>query len=620
MIGNEKECNMSNEQQHPPQAEPVSYILQRPDIVDLRPRITVFGVGGGGGNAVNNMITAGLEGVEFVVANTDAQSLKMSRADRRIQLGVNVTAGLGAGSNPEIGQAAAEECIDEIIDHIGDSHMVFITCGMGGGTGTGAAPVIARAARERGLLTVGVVTKPFNFERPRRMKLANAGIEELQKHVDTLIVIPNQNLFRIANENTSLVDAFAMADQVLYAGVASITDLMVREGLINLDFADVRSVMLNMGRAMMGTGEASGEGRALAAAEAAIANPLLDESSMHGARGLLISITGGRDMTLNEVDIAVTRVCDEVDLDANVIFGAILDEALEGLIRVSVVATGIDSSDEGAAIIPLASSVNQPVTPEDQPVKKNEASSATDDHNASASFNVDMMEALEEEIVESLEEDFRPKSQIFGQNMGGRSGAESVDQRAILSAQIKSERQATRGQALSGGQETLGVANVAQDSLSAGAMEAARMSNLEEFPSSIQQAVRGKVQEGEEVAHGPRWLLKKITQGFIQHNEERPVARLEPVDINFENQGFDKGRAKIAVDQSAAMFKAVQASAGVTPQRPDLFQGLSRATPQAAPLQRTRPQPVAAPSVAKKEAEISEDELEIPSFLRRQVS
>ncbi len=260
--------------------------LQKPDITELKPRITVFGVGGGGGNAVNNMISAGLQGVDFVVANTDAQALTMTKAERIIQLGANVTEGLGAGSQPEVGRAAAEECIDEIIDHLNGTHMCFVTAGMGGGTGTGAAPVVAQAARNKGILTVGVVTKPFHFEGGRRMRLAESGIEELQKSVDTLIVIPNQNLFRIANDKTTFADAFAMADQVLYSGVACITDLMVKEGLINLDFADVRSVMREMGRAMMGTGEASGQGRAMQAAEAAIANPLLDETSMKGAQGL----------------------------------------------------------------------------------------------------------------------------------------------------------------------------------------------------------------------------------------------------------------------------------------------------------------------------------------------
>ncbi|UJW86740.1 cell division protein FtsZ [Devosia sp. SL43] len=318
--------------------------LTIPDIQELKPRITVFGTGGAGGNAVNNMIESGLDGVDFVVANTDAQALALSKAQRIIQLGVNVTEGLGAGSHPEVGRAAAEESWDEINDHLSGSHMVFITAGMGGGTGTGAAPVIARAAREQGILTVGVVTKPFNFEGNRRARLAEDGIDELHRHVDTLIVIPNQNLFRVANEKTTFADAFAMADQVLFSGVACITDLMVKEGLINLDFADVRAVMRGMGKAMMGTGEASGEDRARHAAEAAIANPLLDDVSMHGARGLLISITGGPDLTLYEVDEAASRIREEVDPDCNIILGATYDPSLTGTIRVSVVATGTDAT------------------------------------------------------------------------------------------------------------------------------------------------------------------------------------------------------------------------------------------------------------------------------------
>ncbi|MGA2994961.1 cell division protein FtsZ [Bradyrhizobium sp.] len=315
-----------------------------PDIHELKPRITVFGVGGAGGNAVNNMITAGLQGVDFVVANTDAQALTMSKAHRIIQMGTQVTQGLGAGSQPDVGAAAAQEVIDEIRDHISGVNMVFVTAGMGGGTGTGAAPVIAKIARDLGILTVGVVTKPFHFEGQRRMRTAEAGINELHKVVDTLLIIPNQNLFRVANEKTTFADAFAMADQVLYSGVACITDLMVKEGLINLDFADVRAVMREMGKAMMGTGEATGEKRALTAAEAAIANPLIDDSSMKGARGLLISITGGRDLTLFEVDEAATRIREEVDQDANIIVGATFDETLDGIIRVSVVATGIEQA------------------------------------------------------------------------------------------------------------------------------------------------------------------------------------------------------------------------------------------------------------------------------------
>ena len=318
--------------------------LTPPDISELKPRITVFGVGGAGGNAVNNMITAGLQGVDFVVANTDAQALTMSKAQRIIQMGTQVTQGLGAGSQPDVGAAAAQEVLDEIRDHLSGANMVFVTAGMGGGTGTGAAPVIAKTARDMGILTVGVVTKPFHFEGQRRMRTAEAGIAELHKVVDTLLIIPNQNLFRVANEKTTFADAFAMADQVLYSGVACITDLMVKEGLINLDFADVRAVMREMGKAMMGTGEASGDKRALTAAEAAIANPLIDDSSMKGARGLLISITGGKDLTLFEVDEAATRIREEVDQDANIIVGATFDESLDGIIRVSVVATGIEQA------------------------------------------------------------------------------------------------------------------------------------------------------------------------------------------------------------------------------------------------------------------------------------
>ncbi|HMA16367.1 MAG: cell division protein FtsZ [Bacteroidota bacterium] len=309
---------------------------------DLSPRITVIGVGGAGGNAVNNMIQSHLDGVEFLITNTDAQALSQSLCDRRIQLGRNITQGLGAGSRPDIGRAAAEEALDEILTDIEGQHMVFITAGMGGGTGTGAAPVIARAAREAGILTVGVVTKPFHFEGVHRMRLAEAGINELTQYVDTLIIIPNQNLFRVANEKTTFADAFKMADDVLNSGVRGVTDLMVNPGMINLDFADIRAVMSEMGKAMMGTGEAEGEGRAVAAAEAAISNPLLDDVSMKGARGVLINITGGMDLTLFEVDEAANRIRDEVDPEANIIFGSTFDQSMEGRMRVSVVATGID--------------------------------------------------------------------------------------------------------------------------------------------------------------------------------------------------------------------------------------------------------------------------------------
>jgi len=311
---------------------------------NLHPKITVLGVGGSGGNAVNNMINANLEGVDFLIANTDAQALQISECPNKIQLGLNSTRGLGAGMRPDIGKQAAEEAIQEIAEKLDGSHMLFVAAGMGGGTGTGAAPVIAKLAREKGILTVGVVTKPFHFEGSQRMKLAEKGIEELQQYVDTLLTIPNQNLFRIANEKTTFSDAFKMADDVLYAGVRGVTDLMVQPGMINLDFSDVKTVMSEMGKAMMGTGEASGEGRAVAAAEAAIANPLIDDVSLKGARGLIINITGGKDITLYEVDEAANRIKQEVDEEANIIYGTTCDDRLDGLVRVSIVATGIDSN------------------------------------------------------------------------------------------------------------------------------------------------------------------------------------------------------------------------------------------------------------------------------------
>ena len=346
----------------------MSLNIGMPEITELKPRILVIGVGGAGGNAVNNMITSSLAGVEFVVANTDAQALANSMCDHRIQLGTQITQGLGAGARPDIGAASAQEAIDLLKEPLAGAHMAFITAGMGGGTGTGAAPVIAKLAREQGILTVGVVTKPFQFEGSRRMTIADEGVEELQKHVDTLIIIPNQNLFRIANEKTTFADAFAMADNVLHSGVRGITDLMVMPGLINLDFADVRTVMMEMGKAMMGTGEASGENRSIEAAEAAISNPLLDDVSMKGARGVLINITGGQDLTLFEVDEAANRIRSEVDPDANIIVGSTFNDSLEGGIRVSVFATGIEAEPgrvaSPATVMPF---VARPVAVEQAP-------------------------------------------------------------------------------------------------------------------------------------------------------------------------------------------------------------------------------------------------------------
>ncbi|KEG16960.1 cell division protein FtsZ [Bartonella bacilliformis] len=565
--------------------------LHRPDIAELKPRITVFGVGGGGGNAVNNMINAGLQGVDFVVANTDAQALAMSKAERVIQLGAAVTEGLGAGALPEVGQAAADECIDEIIDHLADSHMVFITAGMGGGTGTGAAPVVARAAREKGILTVGVVTKPFQFEGARRMKTAEAGIEELQKSVDTLIVIPNQNLFRIANEKTTFADAFAMADQVLYSGVASITDLMIKEGLINLDFADVRSVMHEMGRAMMGTGEASGEGRALAAAEAAIANPLLDETSMCGARGLLISITGGRDMTLFEVDEAANRIREEVDADANVIFGAIDDESLEGVIRVSVVATGIDR---------LASDVVQPSHPQSSQLRSESM--------------VETIESLEVEVSQSqpVEEMFSPKSQIFAKptdtvSTSSRSAAtypfghgQSDIYGKISNApriQVNSIPQQSTAAAVSM-EATAHVlsemTNIVEQSEEKQAqiqpyIAPARMPELKDFsPFTHGQGIHSS-----DLEQGPRSLWQRLKQSLTYREEIEPEARLEPAVKPLQNEEshiYNKNVQKVSSQDSSVY----------------------------APHHSTKLQSRA---LQDQRAFVNEeDQLEIPAFLRRQAN
>ena len=369
--------------------------IHLPENTIMKPEITVFGVGGAGGNATNNMIKENLEGVNFVVANTDAQALENSATEKRIQLGQVTTQGLGAGAMPEVGAAAAEEAIEEIQEHLSGCNMVFITAGMGGGTGTGAAPVIARAAREKGILTVGVVTKPFHFEGPRRMKLAESGLEEMQKNVDTLIVIPNQNLFRLANEKTTFADAFKLADNVLHRGVRGVTDLMVMPGLINLDFADVKAVMSEMGKAMMGTGEAEGESRAQDAAEAAISNPLLDNVSMKGARGVLINITGGSDMTLFEVDVAANRIREEVDETANIIFGSTFNDELEGKIRVSVVATGIDYK-------PREEIGNKPDV--QQQVVKDEVSEKTIAVQAQFDEIVDSYNNQKEDAVEPVEQ------------------------------------------------------------------------------------------------------------------------------------------------------------------------------------------------------------------------
>ncbi|KQV38482.1 MULTISPECIES: cell division protein FtsZ [unclassified Rhizobium] len=600
--------------------------LQKPDITELKPRITVFGVGGGGGNAVNNMITAGLQGVDFVVANTDAQALTMTKAERIIQMGVAVTEGLGAGSQPEVGRAAAEECIDEIIDHLQGTHMCFVTAGMGGGTGTGAAPVVAQAARNKGILTVGVVTKPFHFEGARRMRLADMGIAELQKSVDTLIVIPNQNLFRIANDKTTFADAFAMADQVLYSGVACITDLMVKEGLINLDFADVRSVMREMGRAMMGTGEASGEGRAMAAAEAAIANPLLDETSMKGAQGLLISITGGRDLTLFEVDEAATRIREEVDPDANIILGATFDEELEGLIRVSVVATGIDRTaaevaDRTASFRPVAKPVVRPSAaipaapvqqpavaqqmqpapvvqqPAPQPVTQQAAPQPTSqaDEIAKAIRQAELERELFLQTHQRAaapaaqpQEEFRPQSRLFA----GAAPVEQVAQQPAPVAQRPVEMPVHQPAPVAhqpAPQPVLRQEPVAARHEQAAPVirdhaEQVRMPKVEDFPPMVKAEAEHRAQPAAHEDRGPMGLLKRITNSLGRREEETHA---------------------VAADMTAG------APPAASQQRRPLSPEASVYAPRRASLDdraRLAPQPRAH----------EDDQLEIPAFLRRQ--
>ncbi|MDA4846481.1 cell division protein FtsZ [Hoeflea poritis] len=557
--------------------------LQKPDITELKPRITVFGVGGGGGNAVNNMINAGLQGVDFVVANTDAQALTMTKADRVIQMGVAVTEGLGAGSQPEVGCAAARECIDEINDHLNGTHMCFVTAGMGGGTGTGAAPVVAQAARERGILTVGVVTKPFHFEGQRRMRIAEDGITELQHAVDTLIVIPNQNLFRIANDKTTFADAFGMADQVLYSGVACITDLMVKEGLINLDFADVRSVMREMGKAMMGTGEASGDGRAMAAAEAAISNPLLDETSMKGAQGLLISITGGRDMTLFEVDEAATRIREEVDTDANIILGATFDEDLEGLIRVSVVATGIDKESGAEETIVSKTVTPKPVSQPAQP-----AAAAAPAAPAAATASVMAPQPPAEDHVEATiklaEAELEQELSIAAPAAAEPESGEAFHPQSKLFASPEGQKPVIQSRATP--QVAPAPAPAPAPTVVAAQPEpeapAPQMPRIEDFPPVVQAEVeRQQRQAASHDERGPMGLLKRISHSLGRREEDEGIA------------------AEPAAPAPSNQRRQLSAEASMYAPRKGSLDNQGRAQP-----------------ATKTQSE--DDQLEIPAFLRRQ--
>ena len=572
----------------------MSINLQTPDITEMKPRITVFGVGGGGCNAVNNMIETGLQGVDFVVANTDAQALTMSKAERLIQMGVAVTEGLGAGSQPEIGRAAAEEAIDEINDQMAGAHMVFITAGMGGGTGTGAAPIVARAAREAGILTVGVVTKPFQFEGQRRMRIATEGIEELQQYVDTLIVIPNQNLFRIANEKTTFADAFAMADEVLYSGVACITDLMVKDGLINLDFADVRSVMREMGKAMMGTGEASGEKRAVEAAEKAISNPLLDDVRMQGAQGLLISITGGRDMTLFEVDEAASRVREEVDNDANIIFGATFDESLEGTIRVSVVATGIDHmvSEEVSPAEERMAELTRRLKSVSQPQPAAQAASAD-----LARKPAPGVETLEEElgIPQMRASVNQPQMRRAAADPSVKIGPFRPDPSLIKGREPEDDLDLA-GQVVP---KTAPSEPFIPEAAERPTAVRARMPRVEDFPAIAQKQLRGAAPETRTEAkedRRPRGLLARLTHGLAKREDE---AELAADKAGANESPADRQNPKPNPQPASEFAKQPQ------PRR------MGEPTGAAGGLDRQGRLPAA-------EAVHDEEELEIPAFLRRQ--
>jgi cell division protein FtsZ len=526
---------------------------------ELAPRITVIGVGGAGGNAVTNMIRSNLAGVEFVICNTDAQAMKQNLCERRIQMGIGVTRGLGAGSRPEVGRAAAEEALEEIMIALEGSNMAFITAGMGGGTGTGAAPVIARAARESGILTIGVVTKPFQFEGTHRLRLAEAGIQELQKYVDTLIIIPNQNLFRVANERTTFADAFKMADDVLHSGVAGVTDLMVKPGLINLDFADIRAVMSEMGKAMMGTGEAEGDRRAIDAAEAAISNPLLEDVSMKGARGVLINITGGLDMTLFEVDEAANRIREEVDPEANIIFGSTFDENLEGRMRISVVATGIeaDKAVQPRPLISLVSDRSKTETPR--------AASASASSPAPAAElkpleqRIAEMKAVEARMIMAeprLEMKLEPAAIVLPQ-------AQSIEAQAVRSAPFMPPKPAEA---------------------------ALKPMPAPPAPDAIAAPPEASRSPQKPASRGPS-LFERVTKaGRLLHREERqpPAARVAPV--------MTATPAPIAAPAPMAVPIAAPVSAPV-------------AQPKLGPL-----------DPAERPGAKEEDLLDIPAFLRRQAN
>jgi len=579
---------------------------------ELKPRITVVGVGGAGGNAVNNMIQAELEGVDFVVANTDAQALSQSQAGSTIQLGSTITQGLGAGSRPEIGRAAAEEALDDILQNLAGSHMVFVTAGMGGGTGTGAAPVIARAVREHDILTVGVVTKPFHFEGNHRMKTADEGIEELQQFVDTLIIIPNQNLFRVANEKTTFAEAFKMADNVLYSGVRGVTDLMVMPGLINLDFADVRTVMSEMGKAMMGTGEADGESRAIAAAEAAISNPLLDDITMKGARGVLINITGGPDMTLFEVDEAANRIREEVDSEANIVFGSTFDDAMEGLLRVSVVATGIEA-ESVASPRPLPSGLST-LTPKPARIEAPAAEAAAPVVRPAAQIETPAaVETAAEAEAEAVEETAEPEALLL------EEVAETPEAPVAVEEPAKPE-----------------AATVAEPAPKRKVTAKARVTIAKPAPEEPKLTVE------EPAAKAPEATTPVKEEPRLEPQPARRKPFIPKKAVMPEDNGEDK---EPGVFEAAAMENGTT-EAPKARRRPSLFErmtgaGKSETAPTVAPktrepasvspMPKPEPAPAPAPEAAAEAEQAPEDErfqlsqaeqemLDIPTFLRRQAN
>jgi cell division protein FtsZ len=595
---------------------------------NLAPRITVIGVGGAGGNAVNNMIQSNVEGVDFMIANTDAQALGLSLCERRIQMGRNITQGLGAGSRPDIGRAAAEEQLDDILAELDGANMVFITAGMGGGTGTGAAPVIARAAREAGILTVGVVTKPFQFEGVHRMRMAEAGISEMTQYVDTLIVIPNQNLFRVANEKTTFADAFKMADDVLRSGVRGVTDLMVMPGLINLDFADIRSVMTEMGKAMMGTGEAEGDSRALAAAEAAISNPLLDEVSMKGARGVLINISGGMDLTLFEVDEAANRIRDEVDPDANIIFGAIFDQSLEGRMRVSVVATGIEvemAEAQPPSPAPLSLVSNRSVSrPVSRPAART-GGAVRATATAAAIYEADesQVEMMAEPEAELAEPEVMEEAEVEAPTM-----TESPVEAAPMAAPVAAPAKPFGNRLFAYSQ------SVASKEPTAGSGEAAARRDSFIAPRPVQaETTEEAPAEAPAARSADPFAAAALSNGSRAHPSADSTSASERPSLGFDRKKAQRLFANFTEGAARALSATTQSSEARDHARaePSLQerQQETRRNPESAAPAATRPaaQSAAQPSLAgldsagpSERSRDEEDFLDIPAFLRRQAN